>query len=115
MSKPALPPAFCDLERWSAWSLATEPERSDRRQSSSMESIQAFYDDLLRRAAEIFAYVEQFPFDEMPEDARNLFYLTLSLAEVAPAVELFRQPTVIDGYDVKRFSMKRREVRAQRT
>ena len=57
---------------------------------------------------------QRVPFDEMPEDARNLFYLTLSLAEVAPAVELFRQPTVIDGYDVKRFSMKRREVRAQR-
>ena len=31
------------------------------------------------------------------------FLLTLSLAEVAPAVEKFNQPTVIDGFDFKRF------------
>ena len=40
--------------------------------------------------------------DELPQDATRLFYLTLSLAEVAPAVEQFGQPSVVDGYDVKR-------------
>lgn len=107
MDKPALPAAFCDLERWCQWSLATEQARSDMRQTSTMADIQAFYDDLLKRTAAILAYVEQFPLDKMPEDAQRLFYLTLSLAEVAPAVELFRQPDVVDGYDVKRFTMQR--------
>jgi hypothetical protein len=33
----------------------------------------------------------------------RLFLLSLSLAEVAPAIENFNQPSVIDGYDFKRF------------
>ena len=107
MDKPTLPAQFCDLERWCQWSLATEQARSDMRQTSTMADIQAFYDDLLKRTAAILVYVEQFPLDNMPEDAQRLFYLTLSLAEVAPAVELFRQPDVVDGYDVKRFTMQR--------
>jgi hypothetical protein len=39
----------------------------------------------------------------MPEDTRRLFYLALSLAEVATAVELYKQPDVIDGFDPARF------------
>jgi hypothetical protein len=109
MPKSAFPEVFRDLEQWSAWSLATEQERSDKRQASTMQEIQAFYDALLNRVEAILSYVEQFPLDKMPEDAQRLFYLTLSLAEVAPAVELFRQPHVIDGYDIKRFTMQRVE------
>jgi hypothetical protein len=109
MPEAALPEAFRDLEPWLAWSLATEQERSAKRQASTMKEIQAFYDALLARMEEVLPYVEQFPLEAMPEDAQRLFYLTLSLAEVAPAVELFGQPTVIDGYDIKRFTMQRVE------
>ncbi|MBI3249935.1 MAG: hypothetical protein HYZ50_25855 [Deltaproteobacteria bacterium] len=109
MPEAILPDAFRDLEQWRAWSLATEQERSDQRQASTMKEIQAFYDALLVRAEAILSYVEQFPLDVMPEDAQRLFYLTLSLAEVAPAVELFGQPSVIDGYDIKRFTAHRVE------
>jgi hypothetical protein len=45
----------------------------------------------------------------MPDDARRLFLLTLSLAEVAPAIELFSQVSVVDGYDINRFRAERRE------
>ena len=109
MPESSLPAAFHDLEQWGAWSLATEPERSKKRQTSSMQEIRAFYDALLARAGEILSYVEQFPLDKMPPDAQRLFYLTLSLAEVAPAVELFGQPSVIDGYDINRFTASRME------
>lgn len=104
MLEPHLPVAFRDLEPWLAWSLATERERSAKRQSSTMEEIKAFYDVMLARMEEILAYLEQFPLDDVPPETECLFYLTLSLAEVAPAAELYGQPGVVDGFDVSRFT-----------
>jgi len=103
MPEARLPEQFKDLEQWMAWSLETEAERSDRRQASAMEDITAFYEAMLARMEEVLSYLEQFSLEELPDDARRLFYLTLSLAEVAPAVEQFGQPSVVDGYDIKRF------------
>ena len=109
MPESTIPEAFCDLEQWMAWSLATEQERSDKRQASTMSEIRAFYDAMLARMEDVLPYLEQFPLEDMPEDAQRLFLLTLSLAEVAPAVEQFGQPNVVDGYDVKRFTPHRTE------
>jgi len=89
-----------------AWSLATEKERSAKRQASSMDDIKTFYNAMLARMEEVLPYLEQFPVDALPEDAARLFYLTLSLAEVAPAVEQFGQPSVVDGYDIKRIAVQ---------
>ena len=33
----------------------------------------------------------------------TLMYLLLSLAEIAPAIEFYNQPAVIDGYESARF------------
>jgi hypothetical protein len=85
-----------------AWSLATEQERSRKRLASTMQDIKAFYDAMLARMEEVLPYLDQFPVEALPEDATRLFYLMLSLAEVAPASEQFGQPSVVDGYDVKR-------------
>ncbi len=103
MPEARLPEQFRDLEQWMAWSLETEGERSDHRQASAMEDITAFYEAMLARMDEVLPYLEQFGLEDLPDDARRLFYLTLSLAEVAPAVEQFGQPSVVDGYDIKRF------------
>ena len=103
MPEARLPEQFRDLEQWMAWSLETEGERSDHRQASAMEDITAFYEAMLARMDEVLPYLEQFSLEELPDDAKRLFYLTLSLAEVAPAVEQFGQPSVVDGYDIKRF------------
>lgn len=104
-----LPEGFDELEPFVAWSLETEPERCAKRQASSMRELQALYDAVLPRAEEIFAYLDKFPLDAMPVAARRLFLLTLALAEVAPAVELFGQVSVVDGYDINRFRAERRE------
>lgn len=109
MPESLLPAAFCDLEPWLAWSLATEPERSDKRQASTMDELRAFYDVMLARMEAVMLYLEQFSLDNMPANAQRLFLLTLSLAEVAPAIEQFGQPNVVDGYDVKRFTPHRTE------
>ncbi|MGH7961577.1 MAG: hypothetical protein ACRERD_07080 [Candidatus Binatia bacterium] len=103
MPSRLLPESFADLENFAGlWALATETERSRHRQASTMAEIQAFYDAMLPRMEGILAYLNQFPLAEMPEEAERLLYLTLSLAEVAPAVELFKQPSVMDGYDISR-------------
>src|SRR5262245_9997344 len=102
VSKSLLPEQFRDLEKWLAWSLATDQERSTKRQASTMGDIKAFYAAMLARMEEVLPYLEQFSVDALPEDATRLFHLTLALAEVAPAVEQFGQPGVIDGYDVRR-------------
>ena len=102
MSESLLPTQFQELEQWIAWSLATEQERSARRQASTMKDIKTFYDAMLARMEEVLPYLDQFSVESLPEDATRLFYLMLSLAEVAPAIEQFGQPSVVDGYDVKR-------------
>ncbi len=104
MPEQRLPQQFRDLEQWLDWSLPTEKARSDRRQASDMQDLRAFYDSMLARMDEILPYLERFPMDQLPDDAGQLLNLTLSLAEVAPAIEQFGQPSVIDGYDVKRFT-----------
>lgn len=109
MSRSLLPAQFHDLEPWLVWSLATEQERSTKRQASTMDDIKAFYHAMLARMEEVLPYLDQFSLDALPEDATRLFFLTLSLAEVAPAVEQFGQPNVIDGYDIKRIATQHTE------
>jgi hypothetical protein len=103
MLQQQLPESFADLEPYVAWALPTETERSRKRRSSTMEEIQAFYGAILPRMDAIIDYLNQLPLHNLPADAQRLMNLTLSLAEVSTAVELFKQPTVIDGYDAERF------------
>lgn len=104
MSHRMLPDQFEDLEPFvRAWALATERERNRKRLSSTMEEVQAFYETMLPRMEAVIEYLHQFSLGNMPEEAKRLFYLALSLAEVAPAVELFKQPSVVDGFDPARF------------
>lgn len=103
MSESLLPRGFEDLEFFLGWSLATELERSAKRQSSSMTEIRGFYDAVLPRMEDILRFLEQYPLDGNSEEVQRLFHLALSIAEIAPAVENFGQPSVVDGYDVSRF------------
>jgi hypothetical protein len=99
-----LPKDFKDLESWIDWSLTTMAERSTRRSSSSMEELEAFYAAMLPRMESVLQYLAGVsPGDETPENLR-LLDLTKSLAEIAPAVELFAEPTISYGYDVSRFA-----------
>ena len=99
-----LPDDFKDLESWMDWSLATMAQRSARRSISSMEDLQAFYSAMLPRMESVLSYLAVIsPADQTPENLR-LLDLTKSLAEIAPAVELFAEPTISYGYDVSRFA-----------
>jgi hypothetical protein len=103
MAKPSLPNEFNDLEPFAGWALPTERERNHKRINSQMSEIQALYDTMVPRMGAIMEYLNKLPIDGMPEDAQRLFDMTLSLAEVAPAVEFYQQPRVIDGFPAERF------------
>jgi hypothetical protein len=97
-----LPSAFAHLQPFTGWSLATETERNTRRHEASMDEIQAFIDAMLADVDAIVAYLDAFG-ETLPPEARALMDMLMSLAEVAPVVECYRQQAVIDGYDPRRF------------
>lgn len=101
-----LPAGFEDLAPFSAWSLATETERNCRRNASQMAELLALRDAILPRVDAMVKHLNGFPMESMPQPECNLMYLLLSLAEIAPAVESYNQPSVINGYDPARFVAK---------
>jgi hypothetical protein len=97
-----LPADFADLEEFIAWSLPTERERNAKRQASSMAEITKFYETLVPRTEKILEYLDRFELGKLQAQEQRLLDLTLALAEIANAVELYKNPAVIDGFDPKR-------------
>ncbi|MGB8405135.1 MAG: hypothetical protein WCE30_13825 [Mycobacterium sp.] len=95
---PVLPPEFADLERFSDWILATEPERYAKRLSASMAEMQDLYDVGLARLEEVMVYLDaRFPLHDMPDDAKRLMHLMQSVVMVSFPVEVWKQPRVLDS------------------
>lgn len=92
-----LPPEFADLERFSDWCLASEPERYAKRLASSMKDMGAFYDAITPRAEEAISFCDKFSLDELPEDVLNLMHLLYSMIMVSFPVECWKQPRVPDS------------------
>jgi hypothetical protein len=99
----ALPEGFETLRSVAAWSLRTETERIKRRQASSFAEIAEFRDAILPELPRIFDYLNPKDLGALSASDENLLFLTLALAEIAPAVEFYRQAAVIDGFDALRF------------
>lgn len=97
------PEGFEALEPYASWSLKTESERIRRRQASSYAEILTLRDALLPELERIFRHLGNASLDALSAENERLLSLVLSLAEVAPAVEFYRQPSVIDGFDPLRF------------
>ena len=98
MNDTLLPPPFAKLEPYAAtWCLPTEPQRWTQRLRSSMDELRAFYDAFFPCAEEAIAYCDRFPLDDMPADAERLLQLLHSLLMVSYAVEVWKQPEVING------------------
>jgi hypothetical protein len=102
-----LPNDFSDLERFAGWALPASTERNRMRRATPMAEINAFYNAMLPRLKEILAYLDQFSLQEMPRDAQRLLYLSLALAEITIAVELFHEPKVTGGCDPECFVVMR--------
>jgi hypothetical protein len=76
MAEPQLPEQFRELELFLDWSLATERERTAKRQSSNMSQIRAFYDAMVPRLEEILNLLAKYPPDNPPPEAQRLFLLS---------------------------------------
>ena len=97
MTEQLLPDKFSDLERFApAWCLPTERQRFARRMASTMDEMQEFYDACFARAEEAIAYLDGFPLDALPDDARHLLELLYSLIMVSFPVEAWHQPRIPD-------------------
>ncbi|HET9874535.1 MAG TPA: hypothetical protein VFQ37_02070 [Mycobacterium sp.] len=93
----ALPAEFADLEPHAAWDLETESERYAKRLASSMPQMQEFYDAAFPRLEEAITYLDKFPLDDLPDDARALMHVMQSLVMVSFPVEVWKQPRVPDS------------------
>ena len=99
-----LPEGFSDLEPFAEmWALRTEAERTARRHSVDIRTIESFYTAMLARLDDALTALNLLSPAQFTEAHKRLHYLTLSLCEVAPAVELYKQPAVVDGFDRARF------------
>lgn len=102
----ALPAAFGDLEPWvERYALETERERNLRRVTSELSELQAFYDAMLGRMEAVMDHLMSVPNDNPPAPERTLAALASTFMEVSLAVELFKSPTVPDGFDWRRFEI----------
>ncbi len=87
-----------------AWSLATEDERRAKRKSSTKEELQAFYNAMLPELEKILDLADQYPKGKMPPEVDTYFFMALSLAEVAPHIELYSgNPNVPFSFTEERF------------
>ncbi len=62
-----------------------------------MDEMQAFYDAAFARLEDAITYCDEYPLDELPDDARNLLHLMQSLVMVSFPVEVWKQPRVPDS------------------
>jgi hypothetical protein len=99
------PPAFADLEEFADWALPTEQARAMKRFHSDYAELERVYETVHPRLADIVAHLDQYPLTSVPPESVPLMLLMLSLAEVAPAVEFYKQPRVYDGFDLNRFTI----------
>lgn len=102
-----LPAAFHDLEHWATlWALPTEAARNLRRVNSEYHDLEAFYHALQPRMEAVLDYLREFPSGTpLPAPTQRLVYLGCAFMEVAPAVELFKEPRVTDGFAPERFEI----------
>lgn len=98
-----LPPQFADLAPFSEWCLPTESARRKKRLATPMAEIRAFYDAMLPRLSAALEYLNRFPLEQLNDPERQLMDLTLALAEVSVAVEVYGQPDHPFGIELTRF------------
>ena len=87
-------------------------ERQKKRVNYSTGELQAFYGAMLPRLEEILSHVDKFPLNELPADSFRLFTLAMSMAEIAPHIELYKgDPKVPHSFDESRFVAEHGDVR----
>ena len=103
MSRNQLPELFLALEPYLAWSLPSERERIAKRIATPMDEIIEFHGEISLRLEEIIIYLNQYPYASMPEDAKRLCDMALSLVEISNLVEMYKNPANLNMFEPERF------------
>lgn len=104
MTQATLPAGFEDLGTLIAWALPTADERQQKRLSASKQELRDFYNQMLPRLPMILAEVDRFPLGALPETHHALYSIALSMAEVAPHIELYSGSVGVPyAFEEKRF------------
>lgn len=90
MSEHQFPGGFEDLSEWSAWALDTADERQTKRRNATSAELDAFYEALVPRLEAILEEVDKFPLGGLPPSHHAIYNIALSIAEIAPHVELYK-------------------------
>jgi len=90
-----LPSGFEDLEPLVAkWSKPTERKRNLVRIESTIEELDEFYQKIFPRIEEVLGFLNERNLHRFNPQEKNLLFLALSLAEVAPSVEKCRTVSI---------------------
>lgn len=86
-----LPANFAVLEPFVAtWAKGTGKQRHVARLHATTAELQSFYDAILPQMRDLLAALDQYQLGQLPEELRKLYWLSLSFAEVAPHIELYK-------------------------
>lgn len=107
-NESSLPDGFGAFRRFSDWALPTQSQRRQKHFSdSTLEDVTALHSFGHEKTAsgktrieDALTYLDQFPLDQMPEDAKYLLWILLSIAEITSSVEAWNEvnPTFIGDY-----------------
>lgn len=102
-----LPPAFADLEPWTAWSLATEGERYAKRAASTIDDLRAFSEALTPRMHDVIGHLTGFAWGTpLPPADERLYHMGLSYMEATIPLDLaWKSPVAEDSYPVTRLKL----------
>lgn len=92
------PQEFVALEPFAEWAVRGERAAYQKRVTSTMDELQAFYDAAFPYLDQARQHLEQVPYDKaMSDEDRHLMWLFCALCTVSFPVEVWRQPRVPDA------------------
>lgn len=104
MTSITLPAGFSDLEPFIDWALPSADERQTKRRTATRAQLKTFYDAMLPRLEAILAAADAYPLGKLPAELHPLYHMALSMAEVAPHIELYGgAPGVPYAFEETRF------------
>jgi hypothetical protein len=84
------------------WSLEKGSEWHRKRATTPMAAITRYYDAMLGQMPAVIDHPDAFPLDRLPPAETRLLWMALSFVDCAMSVELYKSPTVPDGFDWRR-------------
>ena len=104
-TESVFPEQFRHLEKFSAWALPSEQQRLRKKCSMPMQEIQEAYAALVQSLDAIVEYLNQFPFDALPADARRLMDFACCIVTCDTSVSGWGKPDLPDVFPVNRWEI----------